>query len=71
MPGTKAGVLNNPWLQFLASGAGGVYQRKAEKAAVGAAPEPVPEAVPPQKLRGKKRRRARAKARPPQDSPAA
>ena len=30
MPGTKAGVLNNAWLQFLASGAGGVYKRKAE-----------------------------------------
>ena len=32
MPGTKAGVLNNPWLQFLASGAGGVYRRKGEPA---------------------------------------
>ena len=67
MPGAKAGVLNNPWVQFLASGAGGVYQRKAEQAAVGAAPEPVPEPAPTQRLRGKKRRRARAKAPPPQD----
>ena len=49
MPGTKAGVLNNPWLQFLASGAGGVYQRKGEKVAVDAAPEP----EPPHRLRGR------------------
>ena len=47
MPGAKAGMLNNPWLQFLASGAGGVYQRKAEKAASGAAPEPAPEPSQP------------------------